>query len=662
MPQQADETQTQNAPKFQDYGSSESTHLGQGPHFDDTQLPLVTLSQLPEIGHVKQQIEPAVLTVSMARTTLIQIVRPPIISTEQRTPLSIDEQATHQSIKEDAPVASISGKLHAHGGTVTPLQWTVAEHQGQFGRLDIDPTTGEWHYQLDNNALNTDALAEGEHQTEQFTITVSSPNGEQVNTVIIIDVEGSNDLPHILGSHLASINAADSLPAVTGQLHSIDPDHNDAVSWAVLDGQGQYGQLSINPLTGQWQYQLNTHATATLALVSGQQVTETFTVTATDQSGHPVSQQVSIQVNGADNTAIIQGDITGLVTEDTQALNGQLTVSGQLSIQDPDWDQAHFSADSLQGQFGYLTIDVNGHWIYNADNTQATIQSLRSGEHLTDTFTIHSADGTAQNITVTINGTDDKAEISGTTSASLTEDSDTYQGMLRADGNLTITDNDHGPHLFTATEQYGQFGTLIIDEFGHWTYTADNSQTAIQALKTGESITDTLVVQTQDGTQQTISITIHGTDDHSVIMGTSVMRVFEDKRLSQGLLHTDGQLWVSNPDTGRAGFAAEQLQGQFGILSINTHGYWTYTADNNNPSIQALKHGESLTETLFVQALDGTSQKIAILIKGADDKAIIGGTATATLIEDQSAQHGQLQAHGALTITDPMLTKPSSRH
>ncbi|MGL4220972.1 MAG: VCBS domain-containing protein, partial [Shewanella sp.] len=346
MPQQADETQTQNAPKFQDYGSSESTHLGQGPHFDDTPSPLVTLSQLPEIGHVKQQIEPAALTVSMARTTLTQIVRPPIISTEQRTPLSIDEQATHQSIKEDAPVASASGKLHAHGATVTPLQWTVAEHQGQFGRLDIDPTTGEWHYQLDNNALNTDALAEGEHQIEQFTITVSSPNGEQVNTVIIIDVEGSNDLPHILGSHLASINAADSLPAVTGQLHSIDPDHNDAVSWAVLDGQGQYGQLSINPLTGQWQYQLNTHATATLALVSGQQVTETFTVTATDQSGHPVSQQVSIQVNGADNTAIIQGDMTGLVTEDTQALNGQLTVSGQLSIQDPDKDQAHFSADS----------------------------------------------------------------------------------------------------------------------------------------------------------------------------------------------------------------------------------------------------------------------------------------------------------------------------
>ncbi|MDT3276031.1 VCBS domain-containing protein, partial [Shewanella sp. SP2S2-4] len=653
MPQQADETQTQNAPKFQDYGSSESTHLGQGPHFDDTQLPLVTLSQLPEIGHVKQQIEPAVLTVSMARTTLTQIVRPPIISTEQHTPLTIDEQAGHQSVKEDAPVASASGKLHAHGGIVTPLQWTVAEHQGQFGHLDIDPTTGEWHYQLDNNALNTDALAEGEHQTEQFTITVSSPNGEQVNTVIIIDVEGSNDLPQILGSHLASINSADSLQTVMGQLRSVDPDHNDVITWAVLHGQGQYGQLSINPLTGQWQYQLNNHANATLALVSGQQVTETFIVTATDQSGHPVSQQVSIQVNGADNTAIIKGDMTGLVTEDTQALNGQLTVSGQLSIQDPDKDQAHFSAGSLQGQFGYLTIDVNGHWIYSADNSLATVQSLKSGEHLTDTFTIHSADGTGQNITITINGTDDKAEISGTTSASLTEDSDTYQGMLRADGNLTITDNDHGPHLFTATEQYGQFGTLIIDELGHWTYTADNSQTAIQALKTGESITDTLVVQTQDGTQQTISITIHGTDDHSVIMGTSVMRVFEDKRLSQGQLHTDGQLWVSNPDTGRAGFAAEQLQGQFGILSINTHGHWTYTADNNNPSIQALKHGESLTDTLFVQALDGTSQKITILIKGADDKAIIGGTVTATLIEDQSAQHGQLQAHGTLTITDP---------
>ncbi|MEL4244889.1 VCBS domain-containing protein, partial [Shewanella xiamenensis] len=650
--QQANAAET--LPKFQDYGSSESTHLGQGPHFDDTQPPLVTLSQLPEIGDIKQQIEPTALTVSMARITLTQSVRPPIISTEQHhTPLSIDEQVTHQSIKEDAPAASISGKLHAHGEAITSLQWTVAEHQGQFGRLDIDPITGEWHYQLDNNAPKTDGLAEGEHQTEQFTVTVSGPNGEQVSTIIVIDVEGSNDLPQILGSHLASINAADALQTVMGQLRSVDPDHNDVITWAVLDGQGQYGQLSINPLTGQWQYQLNNHANATLALVSGQQVTETFTVTATDQSGHPVSQQVSIQVNGADDAAIIQGEMTGLVTEDTQTINGQLTVSGQLSIQDPDKNQAHFSADSLQGQFGYLTIDVNGHWIYNADNTQATIQSLRSGEHLTDTFIIHSADGTAQNITVTINGTDDKAEISGTTSASLTEDSDTYQGMLRSNGNLTITDNDHGPHLFTATEQSGQFGTLTIDELGHWTYIADNSQTEIQALKTGESITDTLVVQTQDGTQQTISITIHGTDDHSVIRGTSVVRVFEDKRLSQGQLHTDGQLWVSNPDTGRAGFAAEQRQGQFGVLSISSDGHWTYTADNNNPSIQALKHGEFVTETLFVKALDGTPQKIEILIKGADDKAIIGGADTATLIEDQSVQHGQLQAHGTLTITDP---------
>ena len=81
-----------------------------------------------------------------------------------------------------------------------------------------------------------------------------------------------------------------------------------------------------------------------------------------------------------------------------------------------------------------------------------------------------------------------------------------------------------------------------------------------------------------------------------------MVREFEDKRLSQGQLHTDGQLWVSNPDTGRAGFAAEQRQGQFGVLSISSDGHWTYTADNNNPSIQALKHGEFVTETLFVKA------------------------------------------------------------
>ncbi|WP_198589626.1 VCBS domain-containing protein, partial [Shewanella sp. 10N.286.51.B7] len=83
-------------------------------------------------------------------------------------------------------------------------------------------------------------------------------------------------------------------------------------------------------------------------------------------------------------------------------------------------------ANVLQGQFGTLSINNLGHWTYTADNSQQTIQGLKTGESLTDTLIVHSVDGTEQKVTVTINGTDDKAVIAGTSTAQLTEDKDVH--------------------------------------------------------------------------------------------------------------------------------------------------------------------------------------------------------------------------------------------
>ncbi|WP_200913407.1 VCBS domain-containing protein, partial [Shewanella sp. P1-14-1] len=82
---------------------------------------------------------------------------------------------------------------------------------------------------------------------------------------------------------------------------------------------------------------------------------------------------------------------------------------------------------------------------------------------------------------------------------------------LRVDGALTITDSDNGQAQFNAESIQGQFGTLSINNLGHWVYTADNSQATIQGLKTGESLTDTLLVHSVDGTEQQVTVTINGT-------------------------------------------------------------------------------------------------------------------------------------------------------
>ncbi|MCL1069016.1 VCBS domain-containing protein, partial [Shewanella olleyana] len=180
-----------------------------------------------------------------------------------------------------------------------------------------------------------------------------------------------------------------------------------------------------------------------------------------------------------------------------------------------------FQAETIQGQFGILSINNLGHWTYTADNSQNSIQGLKTGDSVTDTVLVHSIDGTSQKVTVIINGTDDKAVITGTSTARLTEDKDVHSGIssqeLRVDGALTVTDVDNGQSQFQAETIQGQFGTLSINNLGHWVYTADNSQSVIQGLKTGDSVTDTVLVHSIDGTSQKVTVTINGTDDKAVI-------------------------------------------------------------------------------------------------------------------------------------------------
>jgi VCBS repeat-containing protein len=47
------------------------------------------------------------------------------------------------------------------------------------------------------------------------------------------------------------------------------------------------------------------------------------------------------------------------------------------------------------GSYGVFSFDEDGHWRYSADNGQAAIQQLKAGATLSDSFTVHSVDGTA---------------------------------------------------------------------------------------------------------------------------------------------------------------------------------------------------------------------------------------------------------------------------
>ena len=148
---------------------------------------------------------------------------------------------------------------------------------------------------------------------------------------------------------------------------------------------------------------------------------------------------------------------------------------------------------------------------------------------------------------------------------------------------------------------------------GNWTYTADNSQTAIQQLGAGQSITDLLHRGLHDGTaSQIVTVTIHGTNDTPVIGGVSTGSVTEDNGAAgivAGNISTSGALTIVDVDQGQSNFTAQAGSPQrYGTFTLAADGTWTYSADNSLSAIQELGAGQSLTDSFTAVSSDGTAQ------------------------------------------------------
>jgi len=114
-----------------------------------------------------------------------------------------------------------------------------------------------------------------------------------------------------------------------------------------------------------------------------------------------------------------------------------------------------------------------------------------------------------------------------------------------------------------------------VDASGHWTYTLNSGVPAVQALGATGTLTDTFVVASGDGSQtQTVTVTIHGTNDVPVISGVVTGAVTEDIRAT-----ASGTLTSVDADTGQSNtFLAGSGSG------ANSHGTYTVTAGGCGPT------------------------------------------------------------------------------
>jgi VCBS repeat-containing protein len=185
-----------------------------------------------------------------------------------------------------------------------------------------------------------------------------------------------------------------------------------------------------------------------------------------------------------------------------------------------------------------------------------------------------SLDGSASRVvSVTLNGSNDVAAIGGVSTGSVTEDVNLVSGNLTAGGSLTIGDADQGQASFVAqASTAGSYGTFSLSSAGAWTYTASNSQAAVQQLGSGQSLVDSFTAVSLDGSaSRVVSVTLNGSNDVAAIGGVSTGSVTEDVNPVSGNLTAGGSLTIGDADQGQASFVAQaSTAGSYGTFSLSS--------------------------------------------------------------------------------------------
>ncbi|MCQ4316480.1 tandem-95 repeat protein [Stutzerimonas zhaodongensis] len=340
------------------------------------------------------------------------------------------------------------------------------------------------------------------------------------------------------------------------------------------------------------------------------------------------------------NRAPVAADDSLTATEDTPATYTAVQLLGNDS--DPDHDSLSIAS---------VTSGIGGSVVLNQDGSLTFTPDANFNGVATFTYTVTDGNlvSNTATVSITVAAVNDPAVIGGVDTGSVTEDFNVTQGNLTYSGTLTVADPDAGEAGFqpTVTAPAGTLGTLTITTTGTWTYSVPNS--AVQYLKSGETKVETFTVSTVDGTQQTVSVTIHGVSDIAVIGGNAAGAMTEDLNVNgQGNLTTNGALTVSDPDAGEAGFqpTVTAPAGTLGTLTIAPNGTWTYSVPNS--AVQYLKSGETKVETFTVSTVDGTQQTVTVTISGVNDAAVFAPTGQQGYVQEDTL----LTSEGQLSVTD----------
>ena len=195
-------------------------------------------------------------------------------------------------------------------------------------------------------------------------------------------------------------------------------------------------------------------------------------------------------------------------------------------------------------------------------------------------------------------------------------------GTLTTSGALSLTDGTPIANGFIAQTTAGQYGTLVLQTSGVWSYILNNASGTVQELTSTSAVRDTFLASWNGLEMGDIVVSVFGKNETAQISGDIRGQVTIPQQLS-----ASGQLTVSDVDLGENGFAAQtNTAGQFGVFSIGSTGGWRYTLNANSVSSPQLSN-KGVFEVFQVRSLDGTQSTVQVSLGQASAaQTLVGGT------------------------------------
>ena len=631
-----------------------------------------------------------------------------LTGTNDRPELSIANAA--QGIHEDT--ASVGGTFavqdpdsdsgqnqtfHIEGGSNTPAADGTSPSDGShsatgstdatfttdYGKLTLDPATGQWTYALNNASDKVQQLNAGETKVETFEVTVTDEHGATSTQTITVTITGTNDIP-VIDTDQSNFHLDFKEQGV------YQPSENGDGNTPTTPGGTGEGQHQTGTLSGR-----------------------IFASDADKENGagsteHDVNK-LNFHVEHAGSSLTDGGAST--------------TVTGTGTPGTGDVVYAYTSA------YGTLTFRADGSYEYTLNNKNPgeagadgnAVNNLALGQTVTETFTVYVTDAQTgrsvpQTITVTINGTNDVP--------TLDLSNDNLNDLLGGDGNLHVVEDGVGredantpttdpgkentsftghttdtgtasgndvdaghilyfgavageatktfdPSVFNTADSTatggaassvvagGQYGNLTINSNGSYTYAMKGegenvsfeldgkTYNSLDQLAEGDTIYETFTIYVRDEhnawTAKTVTVAIHGTNDIPTLDITG-----SDWNITQGGdLSIDGTFTVTDNDRDAGTDQAFHIAGgkdtsgtgtdgahgtdgdtnatfttDYGTLTLDpATGQWTYEA--NPDAIKGLGKDETKIETFEVTVTDehgATSTKeITVTLHGTND-------------------------------------------